>query len=87
MALLSTVAARMSARAKERGFPGSSVSMGFDKLRFVKPVFIGDTLTASYRVEEIDPERGRSYSAVSVINQSDETCVAGRHVMRWLAAN
>lgn len=86
MALLSTVAARMSARARDRGFPGTSVSMGFDKLRFVRPVFIGDTLTAGYRVEEVDPERGRSYSAVSVMNQSGETCVAGRHVMRWLPA-
>ena len=85
MALLSTVAAMMSAKAKERGFSGTSVSMGFDKLRFVKPVFVGDTLTATYCVDEVAAERGRSYSAVSVTNQEGETCVAGRHIMRWLA--
>ncbi|MEQ8934158.1 MAG: MaoC family dehydratase [Silicimonas sp.] len=84
IALLSTVAAKMSARAKDRGFRGSSVSMGFDKLRFVKPVFIGDTLTGVYLVDKVDTELGRSLSSVSIVNQSQETCAAGTHVMRWL---
>ena len=50
MALLSGAASLMSAKARERRFAGTSVSLGYDRIRFVHPVFIGDTLTATYTV-------------------------------------
>ena len=84
MGLLSTTASMISRRAVERGSKGVSVSLGYDKIRFLHPVFIGDTLTARYRIEEIDAEAGRSRSRVEVINQNGELCLAGTHVMRWL---
>ena len=84
MALFSTVSATISRRAKERGFPGVSVSLGYDRIRFLKPVFVGDTLTARYTVRELDPARRRSRSSVEVLKDSGETAVAGEHVMAWL---
>lgn len=84
MALLSTVAAKMSALARERGFDGTSVSLGFDRIRFVKPVKIGDTLTASYTVQELLPSEARSISKVAVENQDGEACVVGQHIMKWM---
>jgi 3-hydroxybutyryl-CoA dehydratase len=84
MALLSTVSAMISKRAVERGSPGISVSMGFDHIRFLKPVFIGDTLSARYTVQDIDPVKGRSRSKVEVRNQRGELVVAGEHLMKWL---
>jgi acyl dehydratase len=84
MGLLSTTASMISRRAVERGSRGVSVSLGYDKIRFLKPVFIGDTLTARYCIEEIDAEAGRSLSRVEVVNQNGELCLAGTHVMRWL---
>ncbi len=84
MGLLSTTASMISRRAVERGSKGISVSLGYDKIRFLRPVFIGDTLTARYRIEEIDTEAGRSLSRVEVANQHGELCLAGTHVMRWL---
>ena len=36
--------------------PGeTAVSLGYDRIRFIAPVFIGDTITITYRVAEIDP--------------------------------
>ena len=84
MALLSTVSAMISKRALERGSRGTSVSMGYDRIRFLKPVFIGDTLTARYTIAALDPVKSRSHSKVEVVNQRGELVVAGEHLMKWL---
>jgi acyl dehydratase len=82
MAPLSAASAIISARAKERGAPGVSVSLGYDRIRFLKPVFIGDTLSARYTVQALEGDRSRS--KVEVRNQHGELVVAGEHIMKWL---
>ncbi len=50
--------------------------VGIDKLRFVKPVFINDTIRIVKRVHErreIDAGRGTVVFHTSVVNQRDET--------------
>lgn len=84
MSLLSTTSSVIGRRAVERGSKGVSVSLGYDRIRFLAPVFIGDTLTARYVIDRLDAERGRSVATVEVVNQRGETCVAGEHVMKWL---
>jgi acyl dehydratase len=84
MGLLSTTASMMSRRSVERGSTAVSVSLGYDKIRFIRPVFINDTLTARYTVEEIDPVAARSRSRVEVLNQAGELCLVGTHVMKWV---
>jgi acyl dehydratase len=84
MGLLSTTASMMSRRSVERGSTAVSVSLGYDKIRFIRPVFINDTLTARYTIEEIDPAAARSRSRVEVLNQDGELCLVGTHVMKWV---
>jgi acyl dehydratase len=84
MGLLSTTASMMSRRSVERGADAVPVSLGYDKIRFIRPVFINDTLTARYTVESIDPAEGRSRSKVEVVNQAGELCLVGTHVMKWV---
>ena len=60
------------------------VSLGYDKVRFLKPVFIGDTITVSYTCEAVDEEKGRSYSRVEVYNQDRELCTVATHILRYL---
>ncbi|QCI64139.1 MaoC family dehydratase [Phreatobacter stygius] len=86
MGLLSTTASMMSRRSTERGSTGVSVSLGYDRIRFLKPVFIQDTLTARYTIEEIDEAQGRSRSRVEVLNQDGELCLVGTHIMKWVKA-
>jgi acyl dehydratase len=84
MGLLSTTASMMSRRSIERGAQGVPVSLGYDRIRFVNPVFINDTLTARYTIEEIDPATARSRSAVEVVKSNGDVCVAGTHIMKWV---
>jgi len=84
MALLSTVSAMISRRARERGGRGTPVSMGYDRIRFLKPVFIGDTLTARYTILELDEATRRSRSKVEVVKGDGELAVVGEHLMKWL---
>ncbi len=85
LGLLSATASLISRRAVANGAGGVPVSLGYDRVRFLRPVFIGDTLTARYLVETTDEARARSESACEVVNAAGETCLVARHLMKWLA--
>ncbi|MDB5561696.1 MAG: dehydratase [Hyphomicrobiales bacterium] len=60
-------------------------SYGYERLRFPKPVFIGDTIHTTLTITglERDPKRadhGRITEAVRVINQRDEVVLACDHI-------
>ncbi len=60
-----------------------SVSYGYDHLRFVRPVYIGDTLRAEYTVTSVDDEALRSEAEVRVVNQRGEVCVVATHILKF----
>jgi 3-hydroxybutyryl-CoA dehydratase len=60
------------------------VSLGYDRIRFVKPVFIGDTITVTYVVTNGDPEDRRTTADVEVLNERDEVVAVATHIMKWL---
>ena len=60
-------------------------SYGYDRLRFIKPVFIGDTIrvTATIKDKKEDPKRpehGVVYEQGEVVNQRDETVLVFTHI-------
>jgi acyl dehydratase len=60
------------------------VSLGYDRIRFLKPVFFGDTITVSYEITAIDPERRRATGDIKVTNQDDELVCVGQHILKWV---
>ncbi|MBR0657946.1 MaoC family dehydratase [Neoroseomonas oryzicola] len=84
MGLLSTTASMMSRRSVARGATGTPVSAGYDRIRFTRPVFAGDTLTARYVIEEVDDGRARTRARLEVVNQDGATCLVGTHVLAWV---
>jgi len=59
---------------------------GYDKVRFPKPVFIGDTLHTRVTIKhkEVDPKRkglGRVVEACEVLNQRDEVALYCEHIL------
>ena len=62
------------------------VSLGYDRIRFLKPVFIGDHLRLRYVVRDVDAARRRARSEISVTNQKDELVCVGEHILKWVAA-
>jgi 3-hydroxybutyryl-CoA dehydratase len=85
MALLSAAEAEMSRRALARGLTLRPVSLGYDRVRFLKPVFIGETVAASYEIAAIDEERRRTVAACRVEKADGTPCLAAQHIMKWIA--
>ena len=61
-------------------------SYGYDRVRFIKPVFIGDTLTSRCTIKEKrdDPKRpklGVVVELVEALNQRGETVLAAEHLL------
>ena len=81
---MSTTSTMMIARCVERGINETPVSLGYDRIRFIKPVYINDTVTVTYTISEIDTARRRSLSNVEVINQAGETVAIGQHILKWV---
>jgi 3-hydroxybutyryl-CoA dehydratase len=63
------------------------VSLGYDRVRFLHGVRIGDTITIQYRITEIDAAKARTLASVTMTNQRGETVAAATHLMSWLARN
>ena len=81
---MSTASTRMCEQSADAG-DETPVSLGYDRIRFLGPVFIGDTIRVDYVIREIDTERRRSRSAISVTNQDGLLVAAGEHVLKWVA--
>jgi acyl dehydratase len=60
------------------------VSLGYDRVRFLNPVFIGDTVTLTYTIAEVDPQKQQSVADISVINQDGVLVGIARHLLRWV---
>lgn len=60
------------------------VSLGYDRIRFLKPVFINDTITVSYEIEAVDRAKNRSISHIEVTNQHGELVAAAKHILKWV---
>jgi 3-hydroxybutyryl-CoA dehydratase len=63
-------------------FDRPMVSAGYDRIRFLKPVYFGDTLTIDYEIASIDRERERTVAKIEVKNQRDELVMVATHIMQ-----
>jgi 3-hydroxybutyryl-CoA dehydratase len=82
---MSTTSTMIVDRAKDSHSKGETpVSLGYDRIRFVGPVFFGDTITVRYLVTTIDAERRRSTAEIAVTNQRGETVAVATHILKWV---
>jgi 3-hydroxybutyryl-CoA dehydratase len=63
-------------------FDRPMVSVGYDRIRFVKPVYLGDTITVHYVISSVDAARERIVAKVEVKNQRDELVCVADHIMQ-----
>ena len=82
---MSTVSTQIIAHSRKA--EETPVSVGYDKVRFLKPVFLGDTITVAYTVSEIDVVRRRSTAGIEVTNQNDELVAVASHILQWVPNN
>ncbi len=60
------------------------VSLGYDRIRFLAPVYIGDRLRLRYAVVAVDPVRRRSRAAFTLHNAGGGLVCIGDHHLKWV---
>src|SRR5438270_8429496 len=82
---MSTCSTMMIDRCGGTAKDETPVSLGYDKVRFLGPVFIGDTVSLTYTIAEVDSQKRQSISDISVTNQNGTLVAVARHILRWVA--
>lgn len=70
--------------ASARLYLGRTASMGYDRVRFIKPVFFGDTIRTEYKVRAYDHEKKRVFADVTCTNQHGETVAVAVNVRAYI---
>jgi len=70
--------------AGTRSAEETAVSLGYDRVRFLKPVFFGDTITVRYEIVEVDALARRSRSKIEVTNQEGALVAVAEHILKWV---
>jgi acyl dehydratase len=61
-----------------------AVSYGYDRVRFVKPVRVGDTITVTYEIVAEDRAAARTTAEITATNQRGETVAVASHILKFL---
>ena len=81
---MSTASALLATRIIESRDDLTPMSIGYDRVRFTEAVKIGDTITVTYEVKDLEPDRDRSRATVTATNQHGVTVGVAEHIMKWL---
>jgi len=82
---MSTTSTLMAQRI-QAAIPQVLVSYGYDRVRFIKPVRIGDTITVDYVVGRVDEGAGKTFAEVTIRNQQNDVVCVGTHIMKLVGA-
>jgi acyl dehydratase len=64
--------------------PRPAVSYGYDRIRFIKPVHVGDTVTVTYEIISADPHEARTTAQVTATNQIGDVVAVATHILKFL---
>jgi len=81
---MSTTSTMMLERSRAKGIDSTPVSLGYDRVRFLAPVFIGDTIEVIYVISDIEESRRRTRAKIEVKNQRGELVAVAEHLMKWV---
>lgn len=81
---MSSASTRMAEEAERQGSELMPVSLGYDRIRFIEAVKIGDTITVHYTIDQVDQVAMRTASRIEVKNQNGDMVAAATHIMKWL---
>jgi 3-hydroxybutyryl-CoA dehydratase len=79
-----STASSMAVANTRAGADETPVSLGYDRIRFLGPVYFGDTITVEYRITAVDPERRRATAGIEIKNQNGELVTVATHILKWV---
>ena len=62
----------------------SPVSKGYNKIRFLEGVFIGDTITVSYTIKSIELGKRQTLADIEIKNQKGDLVAIAEHILKWV---
>lgn len=80
---MSTASTLVLQHARE-GADETPVSLGYDRIRFLAPVYFGDTITVEYTIVAVDKEKRRSTGDIKITNQDGTLVSVGTHILKWV---
>jgi len=63
---------------------GPVVSYGYDRIRFIRGVRLGDTVTVRYRIARKDEAEAKTFADITLTNQHGETVAVATHILKFL---
>ena len=81
---MSTCSTAMIEQCRGATAEETPVSLGYDRVRFLAPVYIGDTVTLTYVIAEVDAQKRQSLADINVVNQNGALVAVARHILRWV---
>ena len=74
----------LNAKFQEMEAEGISyLSAGYDHVRFIKPVYFGDTLNVSYELIDINNDTKKTIGKLTVVNQHGDVVLVGNHILKF----
>jgi acyl dehydratase len=80
---MSTASTKMAERSRSDASV-TGVSLGYDRMRFLAPVYFGDTITVTYTIASIDREKLRAAADIKITNQDGTLVAVATHIIKWV---
>ena len=80
---MSTCSTKMAERSRADASV-TGVSLGYDRMRFLAPVFFGDTVTVTYTIASIDREKMRATADIKITKQDGTLAAVATHLLKWV---
>jgi 3-hydroxybutyryl-CoA dehydratase len=62
--------------------PAAVVSYGYDRVRFPRPLYIGDTVTVTYEIVERDEAALKTFARVTCTTDRGDTVAVATHILK-----
>jgi 3-hydroxybutyryl-CoA dehydratase len=62
--------------------PAAVVSYGYDRVRFPRPLYIGDTVTVTYEIVERDEAALKTFAKVTCTTDRGDTVAVATHILK-----
>jgi acyl dehydratase len=64
------------------GGEGRTISYGYDRVRFIRPMFIGDTVTVRYELTAYDQDAQKTLGTITATNEAGDVALSAVHVTK-----
>jgi 3-hydroxybutyryl-CoA dehydratase len=81
---MSTASTLMIERGLSKGIESTPVALGYDRVRFLNPVFLGDSVNVTYTISDVDEGRRRTRAQVDINNQSGLLAAVAEQLIKWV---